>query len=500
MCSVFRSLVCAMFTLQVVSCASDVFTSTEHMQESMATEGVTLEDGHFYVLLQERKLSAARRHYQAFRASKSLTSGPSALGRFLFLGRANDFSSYFSLKTQRGYVTSSPDAVFLPSSRERWPTDVDVTGAAAGICKLQHLYDIPVTKMTAMKSRLLPAVSPEDFSYVARGCYMTGEFGNTSAWSRAAIFQAMLSYTSTSFRRLQLGLGWLQANDQRWPRFQRWAKSKFKTAGKVYPSSPELDVNEYKKVCVQRGFLRPSDSTLVCKMSTNFGDPHLILQPIKLEVLSLKPRAVIISDFLSTSEVNHIRSAAQKGFARAGIYSPKNTAGVPSWKRTGKVSWLWDVHSKVLQRLTRRIAVATGLSMESAEAYQVANYGIGGHYTPHMDAHEFRKVADRVDTVNGNRLATMLMYLSNVAAGGATAFVNLGIAVQPRVGDALFWYDVEPYNGSEFPKQMSFWHQKRKADVLTTHVGCPVLWGSKWIVTKWIRERTNVVVHYNTPG
>ncbi|KAH6943010.1 hypothetical protein HPB50_013701 [Hyalomma asiaticum] len=400
-----------MFTLQVVSCASDIFTATEHMQESMATERITLEDGHFYVLLQERNLATASRHYEVFRASKSLSSGLSALGRFLFLGRANDFSSYFSLKTQRGYVTSSPDAVFLPSSREWWPTDVDITGAAAGICKLQHLYDIPVTKMAAMKSSLLPAVSPEDFAYVARGCSKTGEFGNTSSWSRAAISQAMSSYTSTSFRRLQLGLGWLQANDQRWPRFRRWAKSKFKTAGKVYPSSPELDVNEYKKV-----------------------------------------------------------------------------------------SWLWDMHSKLLQRLTRRIAVATGLSMESAEAYQVANYGIGGHYTPHMDAHEFRKVADHVDIADGNRLATMLMYLSNVAAGGATAFVNLGVAVQPRVGDALFWYDVEPYNGSEFPKEMSFWHQKRKADVLTTHVGCPVLWGSKWIVTKWIHERNNVVVHYNTPG
>ncbi|KAH7944325.1 hypothetical protein HPB52_018275 [Rhipicephalus sanguineus] len=117
-----------------------------------------------------------------------------------------------------------------------------------------------------------------------------------------------------------------------------------------------------------------------------------------------------------------------------------------------------------------------------------------------MDAHRFDKVADHVDIADGNRLATVLMYLSNVAAGGATAFVNLGVAVKPRVGDALFWYDVEPYDGSEFPEHMSFWHQKRQADPLTTHVGCPVLWGSKWIVTKWIHERSNVVVEYNTPG
>ncbi|KAL1474591.1 hypothetical protein MTO96_037865 [Rhipicephalus appendiculatus] len=131
-----------------------------------------------------------------------------------------------------------------------------------------------------------------------------------------------------------------------------------------------------------------------------------------------------------------------------------------SWN---EVSWLWDSKSDRLQRLSRRITVATGLSLESAEAYQVANYGLGGHYAPHMDAHVFDKVADHVDIAEGNRLATMLMYLSDVAAGGATAFVNLGIAVKPRVPDALFWYDVEPYDGSEFPEQMSFWHQKREA-------------------------------------
>ncbi|KAH8020981.1 hypothetical protein HPB51_011348 [Rhipicephalus microplus] len=196
------------------------------------------------------------------------------------------------------------------------------------------------------------------------------------------------------------------------------------------------------------------------------------------------------------------------GQARCGMpeRQPRTFSGQPDddvddWpKHYQRVSWLWDSDSDRLQRLSRRISITTGLSLESAEAYQVANYGLGGHYTPHMDAHNFEKVADHVDIADGNRLATMLVYLSNVAAGGATAFVNLGIAVKPRVGDALFWYDVEPYDGSEFPEQMSFWHQKRRADTLTTHVGCPVLWGSKWIVTKWIHERNNVVVKYNTPG
>ncbi|KAL1483584.1 hypothetical protein MTO96_033091 [Rhipicephalus appendiculatus] len=474
--SAFRSLVFVVFSLHFTSCASDLFTATEDMQESIGSEHIALEDGHFYVFLQERKLAAVRSHYEAFREIESLRTTHSAIATFLLVSRLNNFTLYGALAvaaTAHRYLGSLPNAFLSPSSREWWPTDSDVNGAAVGICKLQRLYDITVDEMAAAKSKLLPPASPEDFAYVARGCPMTGKSGTTSGWSQAALAKPS-AIEGAPLQRLRMGLGWLQANDQRWPLLKRWAK--YSMTGQAHPSPPEIDINEYKTVCVREGSLRP------------------------LEVLSLKPRVVVISEFLSTSEVNNLRSAAREGLERAGIYTPENVSGVPSWKRIGKVSWLWDSDSNRLQRLSQRIAVATGLSLESAEAYQVANYGLGGHYTPHMDAHAFDKVTDDVDIEDGNRLATMLMYLSNVAAGGATAFVNLGIAVKPRIGDALFWYDVEPYEGSEFPEQMSFWHQKRKADTLTTHVGCPVLWGSKWIVTKWIHERSNVVVKYNTPG
>ncbi|KAL1470020.1 hypothetical protein MTO96_024690 [Rhipicephalus appendiculatus] len=423
MWSAFRSLVFAVFSLHVTSCSSDLFTATEDMQESIGTEHIALEDGHFYVLLQERKLAAMTSHYEAFRETESLTAGHSAIATFILVSRLNSFTSNGVLglaAAAHRYLWCLPKAFLSPSSRQWWPTDSDVNGAAVGICKLQRLYDITVNYMASAKSKLLPPASPEDFAYVARGCPMTGKSGTTSAWSQAALAMPS-SIAGALLQRLEMGLSWLQANDQRWPLLDR--RAKYSTAGQTHPSPPEIDIDEYKTVCVREGSLRPSGSTLVCKMSTNFGDPRLILQPLKLEVLSLKPRVVVISEFLSTSEVNYLRTAARKGLVRAGIYAPEKVSRVPSWKRIGKVSWLWDSDSNRLQRLSLRIAVATA---------------------PHTDAYHFDKVTDHVDIEDGNRLATMLMYLSNVAAGGATAFVNLGIAVKPRIGDALFWYDVEP--------------------------------------------------------
>ncbi|KAH7944476.1 hypothetical protein HPB52_020107 [Rhipicephalus sanguineus] len=257
----------------------------------------------------------------------------------------------------------------------------------------------------------------------------------------------------------------------------------------LYPAPPETDVDEYKSVCAEKGDLRTTTAELSCVMWTGDGDPRLILAPLKLEVLSLTPRVVVFADFLTPSEVAYIQDTGHTGLKRGAIYDSGNPSGVTSYKRISKVSWLWDTEHPFLSSLGRRISLASGLSLESSEAYQVANYGLGGHYTAHNDARDFEQVADEWYTRDGNRVATMLLYLTDVSLGGATAFVRLQLAVKPRRGSALFW-----------PIHFDFWHQKKTQQQLTRHVGCPVLWGTKWIATKWIRERNNVVVRFDYPG
>lgn len=55
--------------------------------------------------------------------------------------------------------------------------------------------------------------------------------------------------------------------------------------------------------------------------------------------------------------------------------------------------------------------LTSGLTTKSAEDFQVANYGIGGHFEGHFDfARKHEKLANFLD--QGNRLATVLIYVS----------------------------------------------------------------------------------------
>ena len=75
--------------------------------------------------------------------------------------------------------------------------------------------------------------------------------------------------------------------------------------------------------------------------------------------------------------------------------------------------------------------------------------------------------------IYGNRLH----FHSQVPKGGYTAFPRLGVSVAPVRGSAVFWHNIK---------------RSGKSDMQLLHGGCPVLYGSKWVANKWIREWANV--------
>lgn len=142
--------------------------------------------------------------------------------------------------------------------------------------------------------------------------------------------------------------------------------------------------------------------------------------------------------------------------------------------RISKSAWLKNDEHKVVKRLSLRFEYLTGLTHETAEELQVVNYGIGGHYEPHFDFAR-REEKDAFKSLGtGNRIATWINYMSEVKAGGATVFPNLGLTLWPEKGSAAFWWNL---------------YRSGQGDVLTRHAGCPVLAGSKWVSNKWFHER-----------
>ncbi|XP_064072008.1 prolyl 4-hydroxylase subunit alpha-1 isoform X1 [Vanessa tameamea] len=237
------------------------------------------------------------------------------------------------------------------------------------------------------------------------------------------------------------------------------------------PTKYEKERKVYESLC--RGEMeipRAISKRLTCRYLTE-NHPFLRLAPIKMEYVYLSPDIVVFHDVLNEDEIFEIMMMARPRFRRATVHDPKTGELVPAHYRISKSAWLKDEESPFIENLSRRIADFTGLSMVSAEELQVVNYGIGGHYEPHFDF--ARKQESAFENFNGNRIATVLFYMSDVAQGGATVFTELGLSVFPQRGDAVFWLNLHPSG---------------EGDLATRHAACPVLRGSKWVCNKWIHQ------------
>ncbi|XP_064610732.1 prolyl 4-hydroxylase subunit alpha-1-like [Liolophura sinensis] len=199
----------------------------------------------------------------------------------------------------------------------------------------------------------------------------------------------------------------------------------------------------------------------------------------KQEVLSGDPYIVLFHNVISEEEGQHLMDLSKNLLERSAVGQPDN--GVIVEARISKVTWLWDNHTSIINKLSRRVEDITDLCTlfrekgACAEPFQVLNYGIGGQYHSHFDFYQDREMVKKTPSFvrdSGDRLATLMFYLSEVFAGGATVFPEVGVRIAPVKGAAAFWYNFK----------------EGRADLRTKHGGCPVLRGEKWVANKWIHE------------
>uniref|UniRef100_A0A915DS95 Fe2OG dioxygenase domain-containing protein n=1 Tax=Ditylenchus dipsaci TaxID=166011 RepID=A0A915DS95_9BILA len=202
--------------------------------------------------------------------------------------------------------------------------------------------------------------------------------------------------------------------------------------------------------------------------------PYLRLAPFKVEIVGRNPLVALFRNVLSNSESELIKELARPQLLRARVQNGQTGKSEAAAYRVSKSAWLKETDAIVIERINKRSGLMTNLNMETAEQLQVANYGIGGHYFPHYDFAMKEDVNPFGDLQTGNRIATLLFYMSQVEHGGGTVFTESKLAIQPTKNDALFWYNL---------------HRSGDGDLRTKHAACPVLLGVKWISNKWMHER-----------
>jgi prolyl 4-hydroxylase len=134
-----------------------------------------------------------------------------------------------------------------------------------------------------------------------------------------------------------------------------------------------------------------------------------------------------------------------------------------------------DSHDPLVAGVERRIAALLGLSLGLSEPPQGQRYAPGQEFKAHTDTFEpggydfYLYTAQR-----GQRTWTAMVYLNEPEDGGATRFRAIGKTIRPETGKLLAWNNLLPDG---------------RPNVATLHQGMKVRRGTKYIITKWFRER-----------
>ena len=185
------------------------------------------------------------------------------------------------------------------------------------------------------------------------------------------------------------------------------------------------------------------------------------------------PRVVVLGNLLSETECEALIESARPRLARSLTVQTQTGGEELNPDRTSQGMFFSRGESELLTRIEARIGRLLNWPVDHGEGMQVLRYGAGAQYKPHYDY--FDPAEPGTPTIlrrGGQRVATLVMYLSEPARGGGTIFPDVGLEVAPVRGNAVFFSYDRPHPATG-----------------TLHGGAPVIEGEKWVATKWLRER-----------
>lgn len=408
----------------------------------------------------------------------------------------------------------------INSKTNMFPDDEDLKGAATALLRLQDTYSLDTHSIASgdlQGVKESPKLSVEDCFELGRLAYGNQDYYHTIMWMEQSLhiiatignrtqqeatiidYLAYAVYMQGNIAKaLELTERWLQIepdhiraqnNKKFYEQMLSEAEGKRKgdegdsAQADVKPAGfkNERQLDDYRQgeeFATYEALCRDEDvipdlnkHKLTCQYVRH--DPIFMLAPLKEEVMFLEPRIVIYHEIMTDTEIAKIKQLAAPRFQRATVQNPVTGVLEPAQYRVSKSSWLKDEDDEQVLSVTLKSAAAINLTRDTVEDLQVVNYGIGGHYEPHYDFARKEEKGSFGEHL-GNRIATVIYYMTDVEAGGATVFPQIGVKLWPEKGAAAVWYNLM---------------QSGEGDYRTRHAACPVLAGSKWVCNKWFHER-----------
>lgn len=187
--------------------------------------------------------------------------------------------------------------------------------------------------------------------------------------------------------------------------------------------------------------------------------------------LTGKPNAILFENVLTQAECDTIIAESSVKLERNTVVSVKDGTSAVDSSRTSSGTYFDLQTPGIIERVENRLATLVNWPVARGESIQVMRYQPGEKYSPHYDYFDPKDPGSARHTQNGQRVATLIMYLSDVEEGGSTGFPDIGLHVIPKKGSVLFFSYAEASKESK-----------------SLHEGSPVIAGTKWIATKWLRS------------
>jgi len=192
--------------------------------------------------------------------------------------------------------------------------------------------------------------------------------------------------------------------------------------------------------------------------------------PNALKIPAMGLDLFVVRDFLSAKECQQLIGLIDKDRVPSGLLAP---SADPEFRTSESCNL--RLSDPVNLKVQAKIDGLMGIQPSHGETIQGQRYAPGQRFKLHHDFFEMgQPYWEEMNRCGGQRTWTAMIFLNEPEAGGETAFPSAGITVSPRLGHMLVWNNLNIIGEPNY---------------FSLHEGRPVTAGTKYIITKWHRER-----------